>query len=187
MSEAETKESAAATVSEAEARVEELKRVESELRERLSREREAGAPSAEEAGAAVAKARAEVEAVQGRIDAAKREAAALKAEAEELERKYEETPEAERVAEWPKLVGEKMRRLVEVRVREAAIATLEGQKWTAAGALEEAKHRLAALEAGAYELPLEEDPRLVSLQEEKAAAAAALKSLKPARRGAKKR
>jgi colicin import membrane protein len=186
MSETEARAAAGLAVSEAEARVEALKRAEAELRERLRREREEGAPSAEEAAAAVAKAEAEVAAVQARIDAAKREAAGLKAEAEELERKYEETPEAERAGEWPRLVGEKMRRLIEVRVRESSIAALEGQKWAATGALEAAKQRVAALEAGAHELPLKEDPRLLSLQEEQAAAVAALKALKPSGRGRKK-
>src|SRR5215213_3960037 len=156
MSKADTQ--AAQTISEAEALVEELKRAEAELRERLQQERTGAPPSAEETAALLAKAQAEVESLQGRIDSAKREAGALKAEIDELERKYEEVPEAERVVEWPRAVGEKMRRLIELRVREAAIAALEGQKWAAMSTLEGAKHRLAALEAGAPGLPLNEDP-----------------------------
>jgi hypothetical protein len=185
MSETETQ-AAGLTASAAAARVEELQRAESELRELLRREREEGPHTAAEVAGAMAKAQAEVEAFQGRIDAVKGEARALKAEVVELERKYEEVPEAERGAEWPTLVGEKMRRLIEVRVREAHIAALEAQKWAALGTLEAAKQRLAAVEAGADRLPLEKDPRLLSLQEEMAAAAAP-KPRKPAGRRPKKK
>jgi seryl-tRNA synthetase len=157
-------------------RVKELKRVASELRGHIERERAGGPPSAKEVRAAVRQAQDTVEDIQRRIDAAKAEARTLKDEIEELDRRYAGVHEAERMLEWPRLVGEKMRRLAEVGVREGLIASLEGEKLAAVGALEAARQRLAAFESGVYERPLEEDPRLVSLREEISAASAALEA-----------
>jgi hypothetical protein len=187
MTEADAKAAEPQSRGAARARVRELERVALELREHIERERASPPQSAEELQAGVRQAQEAVEGIQRRIDAAKAEARALKDEIDELERRHAELPEAARIVEWPRLVGEKVRRLAEVGVREGLIASLEGEKLAAAGALEAARQRLAAFEAGVYDRPVEEDPRLVSLREEMSAASAALEASKPRDGGGKKK
>jgi hypothetical protein len=170
---------------EARARLDELKRFEAELRGRLERERAEGPRPPEELQAAVEAAQASVNAVQSKIDAAKLEAKRLKGEIEELDQTHEAVPEDERMIRWPRLVGEKMRRLAELGLRESEITSLEAEKWATMHGLEEARHRLAAHESGVHERSIEEDPRLVSLREELAEAEVAA-AVKGARKGATK-
>lgn len=173
---------------EARARLDELKRFETQLRGRLEQERAEGPRPLEELRGAVAAAEERVNGVQSKIDAAKIEAKRLKGEIEELERTHDAVPEDERMIRWPQLVGEKMRRLAELSLRESEITSLETEKWATMHGLEEAKHRLAAQEFGVHERSIEEDPRLVSLREELAEASAAVKgaSKRPSK-GANKR
>jgi DNA repair exonuclease SbcCD ATPase subunit len=187
MTEADSKTAEPRSREQARARALALARAESELRASIERERKGPPPTAKEVRAAVRQAQDAVDDIQKRIDAAKAEARTLKDKIQELERRHAEVPEAERMMEWPRLVNEKAHLLAQVGVREGLIASLEGQKLAATGALEAAKQRLVAFEAGVYARPMEEDPRLVSLREELSAATAALEGEKPRSAGGKKK
>jgi hypothetical protein len=70
----------------------------------------------------------------------------------------------------------------EINIVEAKIGELETRKWQSRERLELAEQRLAALEAGVYDRPLAEDPRLLDLQAAYQAATARLKAVQAAQK-----
>jgi hypothetical protein len=71
-------------------------------------------------------------------------------------------------------------RASEIAKLEAEIVALDAVHWEARGRLERVRHRQAALEAGAHDLPLEADPRLAGARAERAVAEAELAAARAA-------
>lgn len=165
---------------EAQAQVKRLKRLATELRRQLKKERAGPPPSAEALEATIQEAQAQVDSIQAEINEAKSLAKKRKREIHEWKLWYQGLPGIDKTAEWAKLQNEIDWRAAEIRSLEEQISGLENEKWNATGRLEMAKQSLEALNAGVYDRPLDEDPRLVALQSERAAAAATLEAAKAA-------
>lgn len=164
----------AQALEEAQARVEQLDRLLVELQDQLQKERAGPPPSAEALEATIQEAQAKVDRIQAVINEAKSLAKKRKREIDEWKLWYQGLPGIDKTAEWAKLQSEINWRGAEIRALEEQISGLETEKWNATGRLEMARQSLEALNAGVYDRPLEEDPRLVALQAEREAATDAL-------------
>lgn len=165
---------ASKAVAEAQARLEQLDRLAVELRDQLEKERAEGPLAAEALKAAIQDAQAQVDRIQAEINEAKSLAKKRKREIDEWKLWYQGLPGIDKTAEWAKLKNEIDWRGAEINTLQEQISILETKKWTATGVLETARIRLAAFEEGVYDRPLDDDLRLVALQVEREAVAAAL-------------
>lgn len=154
------------TKAEAQARLQELDQIEVELRRRLTAERAAGPPTAADLAATIQEEQAAIDRCLAALDTAKAQAKQHKREIEAWQQAYLDPATPDQRVEETTLQREVDRRLATIRELEAQVGALMIEKLEATGRRDMARQSLAALQAGAYALPLEEDPRLVALQRE---------------------
>ena len=151
-----------------------LKRLAAGLQKQLEAERVGGPPTRARLQATLEQAEDDLERLEAETEKAKRRSKKRKREIDEWKTWYANQAGIDKTAARAKLDSEITWRAAEINALEARIAQLVADDLAAEGRLEQARHQLAALEAGVYDRPVEEDPRLVSLMEEWKAAKAAL-------------
>jgi predicted nucleic acid-binding Zn-ribbon protein len=167
-------------VEEAQARADLLSYLVDDIRARLEAERASGPPALAVLQAAQQVAQAEMDRIQAEIDQAKSLAKMRKREIDELKQRYYGLAGIDKQADWAKLSAEISPRAVEINALQDQIGTLEAAKLAAMGNVEAAKQSVAALEAGAYTLPVEADPRMLSVLKAREAALADLAAARDA-------
>jgi chromosome segregation ATPase len=156
------------------ARVDQFSRMIEEMKVQLQAERDVGIPSEAQLRAELDTAQAEYNRLKEESDKAKAQAKHRKTEVDEWKQWYYSQPGLDKTAELEKLNSEIAWRATEIDTLQNQIIPLEASLVTVADTIEILKNKLAAVEAGVYLLPIEQDPRLLSLQEEYEAALAAL-------------
>jgi hypothetical protein len=183
MLEAETMVNAAQiSVEEAKAEANRLKALLAHIRKEVKAERVGSPPASAELHTVIDRTNAEIEAYQRQINAAKALAKKRKREIDEWKQWYQGTGSIDKTVEKARLDVEIDWRGAEINIVEAKIGELETRKWQSRERLELAEQRLAALEAGVYDRPLAEDPRLLDLQAAYQAATARLKAVQAAQK-----
>lgn len=134
-----------------------------EVRAQLETERAAGPFTQSGLQAELAQAQTEVERTATAADRAKTQASKRKKEIDEWKAWYNGLPEDEKAVGLSKLQSEIKWRAGELEALTPQISDLLTAQATAVGNLELAQQRLRAFEAGVFERPLDEDPRLVKL------------------------
>jgi chromosome segregation ATPase len=161
---------------EAQARVDQFDRLVGEVQAQIEAERREGPPNVAELQATIQAIKDEIEHIQARIEKAKAQAKKRKREIDDWKQWYHTLPGVDRSEEQAKLAAEINWRGAEITARQDEIGVLESQKWAAKERWEKAKQRLSAVEEGVYDRPIEQDPRLLSVQAARQAAAAALEA-----------
>lgn len=169
-----------AAVAEAQAEADRLKTFLAQLKNNLKAEREGGPPSPAELEAATDRIEAEIAGYQREINAAKALAKKRKREIDEWKLWYQGIGSVDKMAEKIRLDNELAWRANEINSAQEKIGALEAQKWESQGKMETVLQQIAALEAGVYDKPISEDPRLVDVQEAQRAAQEILKAAKAA-------
>lgn len=154
------------TTLDPQAQVDQLRRMIEQMRAQLQAEREAGLPSESQLRAALDAAQAEISRLADAIASAKAQAKRRKTEVDEWKQWYYNQPGLDKTTELDKLNGEIAWRAAAIDTLQNQIAGLDVAYLNALNMAETLKHQLAALEAGAHLMPVEQDPRLLSLQEE---------------------
>lgn len=133
------------------------------VRAQLTAERAAGPFTRSGLQAEVDQAQAEAERAFHAAEKAKAQARDRKDEIDEWKTWYNSLPEDEKEAGLAKLQSEIKWRAAELEVLTPEISDLLAAQASALGDLELAQQRLSAFEAGVFDRPVEEDPRLVGL------------------------
>jgi hypothetical protein len=162
---------------EAKARVKFLSSLLAKMRAQIKAERAEAPPSLADLNTNIGQAQAAVTRIQADIEEGKLRAKKLKIEIDEWKLWYQRLPENGKPLGELKLKIEIDQRAAEIDAVGKQIDQLRLSERQAWGELEHAKQRLAAVEAGVYNLPLKEDPRLKGLQAAHAEAVAALEKL----------
>ena len=105
-----------------------------------------------------------LEHVQAKINTLKSQSKQRKQEIAHWKRWYEAIAKINKTQEWETLTQEIIWRNQVIRNCEAKISQLESKKLTLMGDLEKKWIQLAAFMNGVYDLPLDEDPRLIEAQ-----------------------
>jgi predicted nuclease with TOPRIM domain len=156
------------------ARVDQFARLIEEMKVQLQTEREAGVPSESQLQAELDTAQAEYNRLKEESDKLKAQAKQRKSEVDEWKQWYYSQPGLDKTAELEKLNAEIAWRSTEIDALQNQIIPLEEALITVLDTVETLKNKLEAVQAGVYLLPVEQDPRLLQLQEEYQAALAAL-------------
>jgi hypothetical protein len=135
-----------------------------EVRAQLEAERATGPFTLSKLQAELVEAQIEAERAATAAEKAKSQASKRKDEIDEWKAWYNSRPEDEKEVSLVKLQSEIKWRAVELEVLTPQISNLLAAQATAVGNLELAQQRLRAFEAGVFERPIEEDPRLTILQ-----------------------
>ncbi len=141
-----------------------LKQQLAELLSRCEAERAEGVPDLAQLELKLSRAPKKVEKIQTKIRKAKRQAKQRKQEIAEWKLWCEGIGSMDKSEERAKLELEIQWRSVEIAAQETKISQLETEKLAALGDVERHAEQIEAVKAGIYDLPLEEDPRLLELQ-----------------------
>jgi len=169
------------------ARVAHLKKIATAIRKQLKAERAGGLPTEASLQAALDEAEDRVEQLEARIAKAKGLSKKRKREIDEWKTWYNNQPDIDKTAARAKLDGEIHWRADEIKKLEDQISRRIAKHLDAEGAVEQVRHQMAALEAGVYDRPIKEDPRLIGVLEELEEAKAALPKVKKPSKKRKKR
>lgn len=161
-------------VEEARARLEQVRSAGAVARRRWKDEHSGGKPTEGELESLVKRVRAEAEELVEQQQRAKGRAKDRKREIAEWKTWFQDLPELSRAAQQPKLAAEIAWRAAEIGRLETEIALLDRKVWAAQGEVEMAQQRVEAARAGVYDLPADQDPRLLAVTEAEKAAEAAL-------------
>jgi len=151
---------------EAKDRTKFMKRIAHDLEARLKEEHDQGPPYRNNLEKNIASQQERLNLVQSKIRAKKDQAKNRKREIDEWKDWYARIPEIDKQEEWEKVTNEATWRGTEITDLETQISEMETEKLGVIIELEMAQDQLAALEAGAYELPLKSDPRLIAVRSE---------------------
>ena len=165
---------------QAQAEVDTLKTLLPHLKKMLKTERASGPPTQTDLDTAETQIETELAGVERQISAAKKLAKKRKREIDEWKLWYQNIGSSDKSAEKVKLDHELAWRADDINRAQEKIGLLETQKWETQGKLEAVLQQMAALEAGVYDRPISEDPRLLDLQETLNTAQANLKAAKAA-------
>jgi chromosome segregation ATPase len=156
--------------SEAEERVAFLERLLGDLRA----EHAAGPPERAALMETIARAEAETQRLAAEVDRLKAQAKQYKREVDDWKQWYHSRPAINRLVELARLQAEIQWRSAAIAAVEAKIGALSTAHVAAAAALEQARQRLAALEAGIYAGSIADDPRILAIMADLDAARAVL-------------
>ena len=145
---------------EAKMRLRALKSALKEIKVQVKAERGLGAPDPDALRADISRMQSQVEKVQLDLEQAKALSRKRKDEIDEWKAWYEKLPDEEKSAGLANLNNEIDWRAAELDANGQKINELMMAEIEAMGALETTLQKLAAVEAGAYKLPMEKDPRL---------------------------
>ena len=141
-----------------------FKRLLSELKVELEAERSNLPNSVDVIQVSIAEAELNLEKVQAKINKAKGQSKQRKQEISEWKRWYEAIAQINKAQEWETLTQEMTWRSQIISDCEVKISQLESKKLMLMGELEKKRIQLVAFMNGVYELPLNEDPRLIEAQ-----------------------
>ncbi len=144
------------------------------LKARLKAERSRGAPAKADLEASAAAAEKELERIAGATSQAKARIKKRKRELSDWKQWYANLTDIDKSTEKSTLDREVAWRAREIQDLQTRLGTLEGENLNTMGRLEQTRIQMEALQAGAYDRPLDEDPRLTHVQFEREAAAVAL-------------
>lgn len=144
------------------------------LRVRLKAERSRGRPAKKDLETAAAAAEKKLACLEAAVRQAKVQIKKRKRELSEWKQWYGNLAQIDKTTEKAALDREVAWRADEIQGLQKRIGALEAKSLNAMGEMEQARIQLEALEAGAYDRPLDDDPRLAHVQIERKAAAAAL-------------
>ncbi len=120
-------------------------------------------------------AKADLEEIQNEIKSHKSKAAELKDRITNMKEDFEQTPAESRPENWTEL-SKNIKPLSDGIIEsESAISALEMRRFAAEQAMSQAEIALEAFKAGYHEKPIEEDPRLKAVIEERDRVACELK------------
>lgn len=139
-----------------------IKKDTGKLGRQLRAERRAGKPDVTQLQANVAQAQQQVDTINSEKDRLKDAASNRKNEITEWKQWYDALPGLDKTTELEQLNHEVQWRLKEVVQLETDIGKLYGDEFEASNQLEFAKQQLAAFEAGVFERPVDQDPRLIA-------------------------
>ncbi|MGK7928004.1 MAG: hypothetical protein AB4290_22655 [Spirulina sp.] len=134
------------------------------LKARLEEERANGLPSLQELEKQLSRAQKKAEKLQTKIQKAKLLAKLRKKEIADWKQWYEGVPSIDKSQERAKLQAETLWRLEAIANQEKKIGRLETEEREALTKVVALEEKIEAIQAGAYDIPLEEDPRLLELQ-----------------------
>ncbi len=164
-----------------------LKRLAADMRKQFEAERAGGPPTRAGLQAALEQAEDDIERLEAETEKAKQQSKKRKREIDEWKAWYNNQAGIDKTAARAKLDSEITWRAAEINALEARIAQLVADDLEAEGRVEQARHQMTALEAGVYDRPIKEDPRLVGVLEELEEAKAAFKKVRPPSSPRKKR
>lgn len=141
-----------------------LKKQMASLKARLEAERINGIPSLEVLEKQLNRAQKESEKLETKILKAKNLAKLRKKEIADWKQWYEGVPSVDKSQERAKLQAETLWRLEAISNQEKKISQLKAEELEALTKVAQLEEQIEATKAGAYNLPLEEDPRLLELQ-----------------------
>ena len=141
--------------------------------EALRLEHAQGAPLRHQLIETIARGEAEVAQIVAQLGRTKAKAKQFKREVDDWKQWFHTLPGINRAAQLAKLQGEIQWRSAAIAAAEAQISTLSQAHLAAQDALERARQQLAALDAGIFDRPLSEDPRLLAVMAELDAARSA--------------
>ena len=150
-------------ISQAQQEVTRLTALSETFRVRLESERAQGPPQLEQIQSKLAQLDTQAQYISQQIQKAKALSKKRKKEIDEWKLWYNGLGETDKSAELAQLNQEIDWRAAEIAKAEAKIADLSAQLLAQEGEEVALKQQLQALEAGVYDKPLEEDPRLVSV------------------------
>jgi len=137
-----------------------------EVRAQLEAERAAGPFTLSGLQVELAQAQSEAERAATAAEKAKAQASRRKKEIDEWKAWYNSLLEDEKAIGLVKLQSEIKWRAAELDILTPQISELLAAQATAVGNLELAQQRLRAFEAGVFERPIDEDPRLLHITEQ---------------------
>ena len=135
------------------------------LRSRLEMERAEGVPDLATLEAQLTKANRQADRVAAKIEKTKRKAKQRKAEVAEWKRWYDAEGKLDKSEEHTKLMSETLWRSEAIATLEAKIVQLESDQLSAQTTVEQLEENIEAVKAGVYELPVDQDPRILELRE----------------------
>lgn len=141
--------------------------------EALRIEHAQGAPLRHQLVETIARCEAELGQLAGELGRIKAKAKQFKREVDDWKQWFHTLPGINRAVQLAKLQSEIQWRSAAIAAAEAQISTLSQAQLAAQDTLERARQQLAALDAGVFERPLSEDPRLLAVMAELDAARAA--------------
>lgn len=141
-----------------------FKRLLSELNVELEAERSNLPDSVDVIQVSIAEAELNLEKVQAKINKEKGKSKQRKQEISEWKRWYEAIAQINKTKEWETLTQEITWRSQIISDCEVKISQLEAKKLMLMGDLEKKRIQLAAFVNGVYELPIDQDPRLIEAQ-----------------------
>jgi hypothetical protein len=154
-------------------KADQLKRLLEDFIVQLQAERDSP-PSEALLKASIEQAQLDISRLKKLCDEAKTQAKRRKSELSEWKQWYYSLPGLDKTAELEKLNAEILWRSTEIDALQNQIVSLETKLFNALNIREINANQLTALQAGVYALPVEQDPRLIALQEAYEAALAAL-------------
>lgn len=134
------------------------------LKRQLKAERKNGIPNEKNILKELALAKAEFDQSKIKVSKAKTQSKKRKREIDEWKNWYHNLAEIDKSLQLEKLQAEINWRAAEIATIESSIADLYIKRLVIEERIETAKQKLAAIESGIYELSIEEDPRLLSIQ-----------------------
>lgn len=147
----------------------------------LRAEHAAGAPERAALLDTIARAEAEARRIGAELARLKAQAKQYKREVDDWKQWYHTLPGISRLVELAKLQGEIRWRSAAIAAAEAQIGALSAAHLAAAGAVERGQQQLAAFEAGVYERPIADDPRILDVMRQLDEARATQEGLSRAR------
>lgn len=142
--------------------VNQIKKETGKLGKQLRAERRAGIPDSAQLQANVEQAQLQVDAINSEKERLKDAASNRKNEITEWKQWYDALPGLDKTVELEQLNHEVQWRLKEVVQLETDIGKLYGDEFEVSSQLELAKQQLTAFEAGVFERPVDQDPRLIA-------------------------
>ena len=135
------------------------------LRSRLELERAEGIPDLAILEGKLTKAHRQADKVETKITKAKQQAKQRKSEIAEWKLWYDGVGKLDKAEEHTKLMAEIRWRSEAIATLESKIIQLESDQLAALTTVEQLEEKIEAVKAGVYELPVDEDPRVVELEE----------------------
>ncbi|MEM9772520.1 MAG: hypothetical protein AAF889_13165, partial [Cyanobacteria bacterium P01_D01_bin.73] len=135
-----------------------------ELRSRLEIERAEDVPDLETLEAKLTKADRKVEKLATKVTKTKQQSKQRKAEIAEWKLWYDGIGKLDKAEEHTKLLAETRWRSEAIATLESKIIQLEAEQLEALTAVEQIEEKIEAVKAGVYELPVDQDPRVVELE-----------------------
>jgi len=149
-----------------------------DLRSRIEAERVRGKPALAELQGTVARGEEQVNQIAASVEQAKEQIKSRKRELNQWKMWYTNLPGIDKSDAKTTLDREVGWRAREIQTLQTRIGSLEAERLAAMGLAEQARIQIEALQAGAYDRPLEDDPRLAHIRDERKTAETALAILR---------